>query len=197
MIDQSSLKGQKSKRKILKEAFKLFLVYNIESVTVPLLEEAIGLKRGAIFYHFTNKEEIFVKAIDSYLFSTENIFSLKYYIINANTLLDYITIKDNQVIMISSWLKKENIERTVPQVIMHLLSQAEIYYPNFSQKFSIYHQLEIKTLVELLICAQNKHEIKKNILPTQIAQIFINGIYCLSDNFSIQSAHALYEIIKE
>lgn len=197
MRNQSNSKGEKSKRRILKEAFKLFIVYNVESVTVPLLEDTIGLKRGAIFYHFTNKEEIFMKAIDFYLFSNETIFSLKYYKINTYTLQDYITNKDQQVMMISNWLKKENIEKSVFQIITHLLSQAEIHYPDFSQKISTCYQSEKEMLTELLISAQNKNEVRKSILPLQIAPIFIYGIYSLPDNYSIQPAHVLYEIIKE
>ena len=52
-------------------------------------------------------------------------------------------------------------------------------------------------LTELLISAQNKNEVRKSILPLQIAPIFIYGIYSLPDNYSIQPAHVLYEIIKE
>ena len=45
-------RGKNSRDLILKEAFKLFLQKNVEKVTVPDLEKATGVQRGAIFYHF-------------------------------------------------------------------------------------------------------------------------------------------------
>lgn len=51
---------------ILKEAFKLFLQKNVEKVTVPDLEKATGIQRGAIFYHFKDKETLFIEAIEHF-----------------------------------------------------------------------------------------------------------------------------------
>lgn len=45
--------------RILEPAFKLFLMYNYESVSTAKLEEATGLTRGAIFYKYKTKESIF------------------------------------------------------------------------------------------------------------------------------------------
>ena len=67
-----------SRELILKEAFKLFLQKNVEKVTVPELERVCKLRRGAIFYHFKNKEDIFEKAVELYFFSPLN-FSLWHY----------------------------------------------------------------------------------------------------------------------
>lgn len=53
---------------ILKEAFKLFLQRNVEKVTVPELERVTKLQRGAIFYHFKDKETIFKEVIAKYFF---------------------------------------------------------------------------------------------------------------------------------
>lgn len=50
---------ENSRELILKEAFKLFLQKNVEKVTVPELERVTKLQRGAIFYHFKDKEAIY------------------------------------------------------------------------------------------------------------------------------------------
>ena len=49
---------ENSRELILKEAFKLFLQRNVEKVTVPELERVTKLQRGAIFYHFKDKEAV-------------------------------------------------------------------------------------------------------------------------------------------
>lgn len=71
---------ENSRELILKEAFKLFLQKNVEKVTVPELERVTKLQRGAIFYHFKDKEAIFKDAVKQYFFSPLNIF----YPINSN-----------------------------------------------------------------------------------------------------------------
>lgn len=53
--------------RILEPAFKLFLMYNYESVSTAKLEEATGLTRGAIFYKYKTKESIFKAVIDRYV----------------------------------------------------------------------------------------------------------------------------------
>ena len=65
---------ENSRELILKEAFKLFLQKNVEKVTVPELERVTKLQRGAIFYHFKDKEAIFKDAVKQYFFSPLNIF---------------------------------------------------------------------------------------------------------------------------
>ena len=59
---------ENSRELILKEAFKLFLQRNVEKVTVPELERVTKLRRGAIFYHFKDKETIFKEVIAKYFF---------------------------------------------------------------------------------------------------------------------------------
>ena len=67
---------ENSRELILKEAFKLFLQKNVEKVTVPELERVTKLQRGAIFYHFKDKEAIFKDAVKQYFFSPLNILIL-------------------------------------------------------------------------------------------------------------------------
>ena len=59
---------ENSRELILKEAFKLFLQRNVEKVTVPELERVTKLQRGAIFYHYKDKETIFKEVIAKYFF---------------------------------------------------------------------------------------------------------------------------------
>lgn len=61
-----------TKNQIIEQAFKLFLTNNYEAVSISDLEQAVGKTRGAIFYFFKNKEEIFNAVIDTYFIKTQN-----------------------------------------------------------------------------------------------------------------------------
>lgn len=61
-----------TKERIIEEAFKLFLNHNFEKVSIIDLEKAIGKTRGAIFYFFKNKEELFNEVVDTYIIKTQN-----------------------------------------------------------------------------------------------------------------------------
>lgn len=118
---------------ILKEAFKLFLQKNVEKVTVPQLERATRLQRGAIFYHFKDKESIFVEVIEKYFFSPLNIF----YPINPDkiySLKEYWDKKNEHQAEIQYWFKQEKISFNPHFAFFHLAQQANLYIPSFKKK---------------------------------------------------------------
>ena len=59
--------------KILWECFKLFLQKGYKEVTIPDIENAIGMTRGAVFYYVKDKNELFRAIIDRYLLEKQNI----------------------------------------------------------------------------------------------------------------------------
>lgn len=128
-------KRKNSRDLILKEAFKLFLQKNVEKVTVPDLEKATGVQRGAIFYHFKDKQALFVEVIERYFFSKLNIF----YPLNPEysfSINEYIQKKNDHLSYIIDWFQKENLCINPYISFFHLTSQACIYYPTFIDKMS-------------------------------------------------------------
>ena len=53
-----------TKETILRESFKLFLAKGYDGTSVPDIERAAKITRGAIFHHFINKEDIFKQSAD-------------------------------------------------------------------------------------------------------------------------------------
>lgn len=124
---------EKSRDLILKEAFKLFLQKNIEKVTVPELERVTKLQRGAIFYHFKDKEAIFKEAIDTYFFSPLNIFHpLRPE--QAYSLDEYWKQKMEHLDRISAWFKKERVAFNPYFSFFHLAGQANLIIPSFRER---------------------------------------------------------------
>lgn len=128
-------RGKNSRDLILKEAFKLFLQKNVEKVTVPDLEKATGVQRGAIFYHFKDKESLFVEVIDRYFFSELNIF----YPLNpknSSSINEYIKKKKEHLSHIMDWFRDENLATNPYISFFHLASQANLYAPTFKSRMS-------------------------------------------------------------
>lgn len=128
-------RGKNSRDLILKEAFKLFLQKNVEKVTVPDLEKATGVQRGAIFYHFKDKESLFAEVIDRYFFSELNIFfplNPK----NSSSINEYIKKKKEHLSHIIDWFHDENLTANPYISFFHLASQANLYAPSFKSRMS-------------------------------------------------------------
>lgn len=123
----------KSRDLILKEAFKLFLQKNVEKVTVPELERVTKLQRGAIFYHFKDKNAIFEEIIETYYFSPLNIF----YPIESegiHSLKEYWKKRNGHLFKIQSWFDQEQILINPFTAFFHLAEQANLYIPDFKEK---------------------------------------------------------------
>lgn len=124
---------EKSKDLILKEAFKLFLQKNIEKVTVPELERVTKLQRGAIFYHFKDKETIFKEVIEKYFFSPLNIF---FPIVpdEIYSIEEYWDKKNEHLVKIQSWFKQEGVLINPCTAFFHLTDEANLYISDFKEK---------------------------------------------------------------
>ena len=59
--------------KILWECFKLFLHKGYKEVTIPDIENAIGMTRGAVFYYVKDKNELFKAVIDRYVLEKQDV----------------------------------------------------------------------------------------------------------------------------
>ncbi len=62
-------KDLKSKDNIIKSAFALFLEKGYKEVTIKNIMEATHLSKGAIYHHFSSKEEIYFATLDTYYFN--------------------------------------------------------------------------------------------------------------------------------
>lgn len=167
-----------TKEKILIGAFKLFLEYNYEKVTVSDMEDIIGMTRGAIFYHSKNKEELFKQVIDRFVIDTQRLKN-KVDINNINTFEEFITrylagIKSTMERMKS--LEVSNIYKGY----FSLISQAGIYYPNFNDKLGVIISEEYNTWERMILKAKEKGELKSDVEAHNIIIMFRSSFLGLS-----------------
>ena len=65
-----------SKKKILENAFNLFLTESYSSVSMQKIQNSSGVSRGAIYHHFKSKEEIFEEVVNEYLMPAFSSYSM-------------------------------------------------------------------------------------------------------------------------
>ena len=120
-----------TKERIIEEAFKLFLNRNFEKVSIIDLEKAIGKTRGAIFYFFKNKEELFNEVVDTYIVKTQNP-SEKFKFDDDLSLEQFIYQYINGI----NTTMSKMLSLSVVNIYKHYFSlymQASRIYPNFSE----------------------------------------------------------------
>lgn len=174
---------EKSKDLILKEAFKLFLQKNVEKVTVPELERVTKLHRGAIFYHFKDKINIFIEIVNRYYFSPLNIFyPLKPE--NIYSMKDYIDKKNEHIRKIQYWFINEELPISPYTAFFHLAEQANLYIPGFRKKMSEF--ISSDKNYWRLVAGSDMHIRNKYVDPNIIGDIF-RGIYIEQCHFACYS----------
>jgi TetR/AcrR family transcriptional regulator, transcriptional repressor for nem operon len=142
---------------IIDQAYSLFITKSYEAVSISEISKAIGFTKGALYHHFTNKEELFRAVIDKYLLITE---------ISIPT--DDLSLAQ---FMEESLKKAEEIVRNIlgekpayiPINYFALLIDAFRHYPGFAEEKGQYIGIEINRIKSVLDNAIKRGEIRKDI----------------------------------
>lgn len=167
----------KSKDRIIFEAFKLFCLKPYDQVIFSDIEKATNLSRGAILYHFKAKENIFYRVIEDYVLNRHSIQSieedkrenLKLFI---DAFIDFV--RQNKLQMKKWGVKNMNM------ALLHIESSAYTFYPEMQEKAAKWYNEELQVWQEVISNALKNNEIKNNINPKVIAQLFEKIYFGLS-----------------
>lgn len=168
--------------RILRPAFKLFLMYNYESVSTAKLEEETGLTRGAIFFKYKTKEALFKAVIDKYVFDFKpGSLDIK----GVDSLKEFI---DRFLIGIEERMK-EMQSLGVPSIHangFNLLYQAAKYYPEFNTKISAMFDLGVQIWENIIQKAKESGEIKPtcDVHKTALQFRYLYSGMAFEDSFS-------------
>ena len=148
-----------TKERIIEEAFKLFLTHNFEKVSITDLEQAVGKTRGAIFYFFKNKEEIFNAVIDTYMIKTQNP-SEKFNFDEDISLEQFIYLYINGINTTMSKMLSLSVVN-IYKGYFTLYLQASRIYPNFAEIMTQNSVEEINLWERVISRAVQSKEIKQ------------------------------------
>lgn len=187
-----------TKERIIEEAFKLFLYHNFEKVSIIDLEKAIGKTRGAIFYFFKNKEELFNEVVDTYIIKTQNP-SEKFKFDTDISLEQFIYQYINGINTTMSKMLSLSVVN-IYKGYFTLYLQASRIYPNFAEIMTNNFVEETNLWEKVIIRAVQTNEIKE-VNTRHYATIFRSCFLglafdrCLSYGLNTEELLAIYQDI--
>ncbi len=170
-----------SKEHILKVAFNLFLQKSFKEVTMKEIVEKTGLSKGAFYYYFTSKEQLFFE-VNSYYFSmmAENAFTN----IKAVTLRQfYLEALDRMSNALPTFFKDEtektdNFSFNYFMMMFDALSR----FPELREKMIAHDREELEIWKERVAGARVSGEIRSEMNDEQIAKVFL----CTGDGVAVR-----------
>ena len=164
-----------SKEHILATAFKLFIAKTFKEVTMNEIVQATGLSKGAFYYYFKSKEQLFLEVIQDYLL--------------ANLIVDYDQF--NQLSLHGFYTdclnfigKRSSSEITqaiadndgTSSNLYTLLFEAIKFFPELKPKFAEYDAYKLKAWLKIIEQAKQTGEIQTNMSDESIAKMFLSSV---------------------
>lgn len=161
-----------TKEHILKEAFSLFLQKNFKEVTMRDIVEKTGMSKGAIYHHFSSKEDIFRQVVENYfLAGLDNFFD--------NTPKDNLRVFINQylqnVVDLIDGMKKKFGLKDSKQGITYYSMSFDILrmFPEYEEVTAKQYNMEIRAWEEVIANARINGEIDTTMSTAQLARLFV------------------------
>lgn len=162
-----------NKEEIFEKAFSMFLSEHYELVTIKKIEQETGYSRGGIFYYAENKEDLFRKIMDYFVFEKQNI--KRKVSVRSVTLYGFIEeyLKGVQatVKMLRSYVPHLSLSK-LARSYLALGLQAGNHYEGWETKIHEVFDAEIQCWEEVICQAQKNGEIRSDIASRTLAEMF-------------------------
>lgn len=160
--------GDKTKKRLVFQAFVLFAKKPYDAVTFSDLERVSGLTRGGIMYHMKSKQEMFNLIVEFSLKSRTAIIEipLKEHNCLKNFIMDFINVCKKTV--------KAMANRGITNINLahyNIENQALYYYNNFDKLAKQMQETELMVWTKVVKKAVSTNEIKQDINPEKLASI--------------------------
>lgn len=159
-----------SRNHILQTALKLFLEKSYKAVTFQELVVKTGFSKGAFFYYFKNKQEIFEAVIDMYI---DHFATVDFTRLSQTSLRDFI----------DTYFPEAKRMRTgffTPEIVnaanrYSLMFEAMRIIPDFKSKINRHEDKAMATWLRIIAAARKNKEIKTVLSNEQVARLFIDA----------------------
>ncbi|MBO7143265.1 MAG: TetR/AcrR family transcriptional regulator [Salinivirgaceae bacterium] len=169
---------------IIDEAYKLFLQQSYEAVSISTISEAIGLTKGALYHHFTNKEDLFKAVIDKHFphFNDESA-------PQAQTLKEQIEMSVAYGEKILRSLNPQGMKFD-PVSFIGLMSDAFRHYPEFDKRkieeIDECTKMIKNVVVKAIASGEIRGDIDTTVIAKQIVSTSIGTAIEIMHNYSIE-----------
>jgi TetR/AcrR family transcriptional regulator, transcriptional repressor for nem operon len=182
---------------LIKESLKLFLCKSFKDVTVDEILQKSGLSKGAFYYYFKSKEQLFLEIAEVF-FSYMIIFNFESYSRSSLKAFYSDHVRDLGRALRRFSSEKEYLGNPEANVnYFYPIFDALRILPEFGKKFRTARQNELECWKSAISKARETGEIKSVMTDEQIALIFIYtgnsiGLQLIMENQPIQSLPEQY-----
>lgn len=171
-----------TKEYIIDQAYSLFLSRSYEAVSISDISKAIGFTKGALYHHFTNKEDLFRSVIDKYLSINDFFVPFK-----GNTLKEYIDecVRISEKV-INSIISGHN--NFIPINYLALLIDAFRHYQKYANEKENLIRNEFEQIEAIIERAIANNEIRKDIDAKSMALNFFSLNMGIAGNLLINNS---------
>ena len=165
-----------SKEKILEEAFKFFLQNSYKEVTIQDIVNKVGMTKGAFYYFFKSKEQLFREIFNRFFLSAIKIDYSKY---SHDSLYQFYHDYYNHIANGELSFKPDNDESGSNINYYAFIYEALKLFPDFRLEAKEAQLSELRAWEDVVRNARSKGEIKSVMSDEEIASIYIyisNGV---------------------
>lgn len=202
----SRTSGPATRAFIISKAFVLFGTRQYDNVTFQDLEGATGLTRGAMVYHFRNKQDLFNAVVENKLLSgrTEVLgFPVREKNILRSFIDDFVESCEDQ--------RKSMVELGIKNIGLayHIIEcSALCFFEDYGRRFRQVRDMELGILTQTVMRAMEKGEITDKVKPRDLALLLMNQyaghFYTATKEGNVNNSEqlrkellAIYDIIKK
>lgn len=200
--------GKKTREKIILKAFVLFSTKQYDEVTYSDIERETELTRGAIIYHFKNKQALFDEVVETILHKWLQRVTIPNLPLNDEHILKLFILafidhyKTNVKFMAGQGIKNINLSYFIFE------TSAYCYFNDFEKRSRQIQEVELNLWTLIVRQAMEVGEIVDTIEPEVLAAMFMNlglgfGRYTAKEEncCNIEKLHSLffslYDLIKK
>jgi TetR/AcrR family transcriptional regulator, transcriptional repressor for nem operon len=173
---------------IIDRAFSLFMNRSYEAVSISDISQAIGLTKGALYHHFTNKEELFKAVVDKHLNASD--VEIKDI---PDTFLEFCQISIEKI--------KQTILKITSQTenfsiinYMSFITDSFRHYPGYAENSITFMNTETDKIKNILDRAITQGEIRSDLNTKLFSQTFFSYIIYLAG--PIMNQHPIDDVIE-
>ena len=169
------MEGKETKKKaaIVRESFKLFLARGYDAVSFTDIERAAQVTRGAIFHHFSGKEDLFKHVADQFIdaFLEEVDYGAEY-LTSPTPLKDFIDTCLDLIERRMTYFLREVDVRVTSASFMSFILYLKDHHDTWSEQVQEYEAKKIEAWSEAIYLAKDRGEIRPDTDTTMLAETF-------------------------
>ena len=161
-------RGERSRREIVTVAIDCFARYGYQGTSIDRIARAAGVTKGALYYHFKDKQDLLFGALDDRIGGFERVV-----VERVTALRDPLAALYAVADICTEQATRSNHRR----FMLTLMVEALDTYPALSDRFRQMMRRFRDFLAETVRIGQRKGLFRRDVEPRLAAQLFVSGLF--------------------